>query len=432
MKHIFARDIKREEDTWYGLKPTTQTGDHSMITASSKFFATPVFGGGGPLFVGKMGEPKRLDARSPVIYGHAGAVTDTAWHPFNPHLLCTGGADAVIKVWQIPEEGVTKKMTQNDALNSLEGHSKRVLLLEFHPSANNVLGSVDFNKEVMLWDITRGEPVKTIEVHDSPITDFKWNRNGSLCGTGCKDKKVRIFDPRLEGESVVEIDAHPGSKPIKLTFDKLGRVLTFGMGKTDREMKVWDPRNPAKPLFKLRLGKGSGTMLPWYDEALDLVYLGEKGSPTVQVLEMIEDNSYYKCATVRAEVHGGSPKGMCLCPKLACDVMQSEVARMMFVGRDCVCPAFCVVPRRSKQFQEDLFPEDRIEAAGQSAETYFAGGDADPVLGSMDPKQRQNSGGGSTFKKAKSRAEVEAELAQAQARIRLLEAEIASMRGQLA
>jgi len=275
-------------------------------------------------------------------------------------------------------------------------------------------------------------------VHESPITDFSWSRNGALCGTGSKDKCVRIFDPRQEGEDVIVIDKgcgmHVGPKPIKLVFDKLGRVITFGMGSNSREAKVWDLRNPTKAISKIRLDKGSGTFLPWYDEALNLIFLGEKGSPSVKVLEMIEEAPYYyHCCTIKADMgSGGSPKGMCVCPKIACDVMASEVARMMFIGRDNVVPAFCVVPRRSKQFQDDLFPEDRIGVAGQEAENYFGGNNADPVLGSMDPKKRAANGGTGGFKKAKSRAEVESELATSQARIRLLEAEIASMRGQLA
>ena len=89
MKHIFSKDVKRDE-TWYGIKPTTQTGDHSMITANSKYFCIPVFGGGGPVYVGNMGEAVRLDARAPKIYGHAGSVTDTAWHPVPTFHTCRG------------------------------------------------------------------------------------------------------------------------------------------------------------------------------------------------------------------------------------------------------------------------------------------------------------------------------------------------------
>lgn len=42
-----------------------------------------------------------------------------------------------LKVWQIPDGGLTTPMT--DAIVTLEGHSKRVGILAWHPSAFNIL-----------------------------------------------------------------------------------------------------------------------------------------------------------------------------------------------------------------------------------------------------------------------------------------------------
>lgn len=43
----------------------------------------------------------------------------------------------MLKVWQIPDGGLISPMT--DATVTLEGHSKRVGLLAWHPTAFNIL-----------------------------------------------------------------------------------------------------------------------------------------------------------------------------------------------------------------------------------------------------------------------------------------------------
>jgi coronin-1B/1C/6 len=50
---------------------------------------------------------KRLEADVPLIKGHAGPVVDFEFSPFNDSLLATASEDGTIKLWVIPEEGVT-------------------------------------------------------------------------------------------------------------------------------------------------------------------------------------------------------------------------------------------------------------------------------------------------------------------------------------
>lgn len=42
-----------------------------------------------------------------------------------------------MKVWGIPEDGFTQ--TETESLIDLSGHGRKVTLLRFHPTANNVL-----------------------------------------------------------------------------------------------------------------------------------------------------------------------------------------------------------------------------------------------------------------------------------------------------
>lgn len=49
---------------------------------------------------------------------------------------------------------------------------------------------------IILWNVARGESVIRIDSHSDLIYSACWNRNGSQILTACKDKKLRVFDPR--------------------------------------------------------------------------------------------------------------------------------------------------------------------------------------------------------------------------------------------
>lgn len=48
-----------------------------------------------------------------------------------------------------------------------------------------------------IWDIGTGELVYELsDVHPDQIYSVSWNREGSLICTTCKDKALRVIDPR--------------------------------------------------------------------------------------------------------------------------------------------------------------------------------------------------------------------------------------------
>lgn len=59
---------------------------------------------------------------------------------------------------------------------------------------------------VVIWDVGTGENKVVIDVHPDLVYSACWNWDGSKLLTTCKDKKIRIIDPR-SGE-VDEVSAH--------------------------------------------------------------------------------------------------------------------------------------------------------------------------------------------------------------------------------
>ena len=58
-------------------------------------------------------------------------------------------------MWGIPPDGLTETITE--PLVDLHGHGRKVTLLRFHPTANNVFGSVSGDFSVKVWDIPGDE-----------------------------------------------------------------------------------------------------------------------------------------------------------------------------------------------------------------------------------------------------------------------------------
>ena len=72
---------------------------------------------------------------------------------------------------------------------------KRLLSVDWHPTASGVVYTASADKEVALWDLEAGgsEITRLPSVHKGLFTNGSWNYDGSLLATCCKDKFLRIF-----------------------------------------------------------------------------------------------------------------------------------------------------------------------------------------------------------------------------------------------
>ena len=72
-----------------------------------------------------------------MVSGHKAAVLDIKWCPHNDDVIASASEDCTIMIWQIPEDGVLVTLT--DPVATLEAHIRRVHLIEWHPTAHNLL-----------------------------------------------------------------------------------------------------------------------------------------------------------------------------------------------------------------------------------------------------------------------------------------------------
>ena len=132
-----------------------KSGATSLIRGSSSFFAVPYDVSGGAIAVvplGYKGKMKDLLSSSKRILNQLHSFD---FNPFDDRVLATGyviiwpksalcfvnqeintsARDNLIKLWKVPEEGLTADL--KDATSTLQGHEKRITSLDHHPLVNN-------------------------------------------------------------------------------------------------------------------------------------------------------------------------------------------------------------------------------------------------------------------------------------------------------
>ena len=419
-----------------GFRLSTVTGDQQYIKASAKYFAVALFGGGGQVYVGRHDRPGRFSPGStPTLHGHSGAILDFEWNPFDDAMLATASEDTTIKIWSIPEEwepiddkGMSKEGKDiEDSLVDLVGHAKKVNLLRFHPTANNVLMSTSSDYTVKTWDIETAQELSTFREMQDLCQDIVWDYKGDNYATACKDKAIRFVDARAATLSGKIDQAHDGIKGMKVFYmGESGKVLTTGHSRTSgREVKIWDLNNLSKPLATEKIDTAAGVLMPMYDQDTNVIYLCGKGDGNIRTCEFEDKEPYFH------KLNDGfrsttALKGVCMVPKRGLDIMNCETARLLKVTNESgVQPLSFFVPRKSDAFQEDIFPDTASNVPAHSAEEWMAGSSKPPETVSLNPRMQTNNSNGGAKKKFSTVSSLTAELKEANLRIKYLEKRLA-------
>lgn len=446
-RHVFGEPLKqRYEDCRLSSKATESTG----IRGNGKFFAFPwESGGGGTLAVVSNEKYGRLPRDLPLVTGHSGGILDFEFNPFDDNMLVSASEDMTIKVWSIPDGGIKQHM--RDPLMSLEGHGKKVSFCTFNPSAGSIIASASFDQTCRIWNLAEQEEAFSCAVSDQ-VMGLKWNYSGSLLAATCKDKKLRIIDPR-SSKIACESKIHDGAKASKVEWfgsssatDECYKLVTTGFSQqANREIGVWDMRKFTSSeegenecLQLLELEQGTGALYPFFDAGTQMLYIAGKGDGNVRYFEATPTEPYlHFLADYRSTI---PQKGFCFLPKRCVDSSTHEIMRGLKLESTAIVPISFRVPRKSEMFQDDLYPDcpAGVPAVGPddwctAAKTEVCAG---PILQSMTPGE---DGVASPVKASAvlsagvvSVKDLKKQLGEAQARIQALEKENQVLKAELA
>ncbi|BFG01325.1 coronin-7 [Drosophila madeirensis] len=357
------------------------------IAASAAFMAFNWEHTGSSVAVLPLDDCGRKSKTMPLLHGHTDTVTDLKFSPFHDGLLATASQDCLVKIWHIPEKGLEQSLSDPEAVFSHK--QRRVETVGFHPTADGMMYSTAAGC-VALFDLRSQKEIFSNIEHPEVIQSASWREDGTVLATSCKDKCVRIFDPRAAGSPIQMLaESHQSIKDSRVVW--LGgqsRILTTGFDAARlRQVIIRDIRNFGTPEKTLELDCSTGILMPLFDPDTNMLFLAGKGDTTINYLEITDKDPYL----IEGLRHTGEQtKGACLVPKRALKVMEAEVNRVLQLTSNMVIPIMYQVPRKTyRDFHADLYPETTGYKTELIASEWLNGSNQAVPKMNLDPAKRE-------------------------------------------
>ncbi|CAG7920204.1 unnamed protein product [Penicillium olsonii] len=386
-RHVFGRSTRKDQ-CYDNLRVSRNAWDTNLLKVNPKHIAVNwEAGGGGAFAIIPLEERGKLPERIPLCRGHTAVVLDTDWNPFNDDLIASGSDDGKVFLWRVPENFTVRPDVNADDIQDLapvgklSGHPKKIGHVLFNPAAENVLATASGDYTVKIWDIEAGKPKLTLNIGDI-VQSQSWSANGSLMVTTSRDKKLRIWDVRQE-RPAHETNGHTGAKNSRAVWlGERDRIATTGFSKmSDRQLALWDIRAVREPIngFKT-LDSISGVCMPFWDDGTNCLYLAGRGDGNIRYFELENDKFEFLSEHKSADPQ----RGVAFMPKRGVNMHENEVARAYKTVNDqYIEPVSFIVPRRSENFQDDIYPPTTGVAPAMSCSEWLGGKEAIPPKISM-------------------------------------------------
>ncbi|NXO60397.1 COR2B protein, partial [Aramus guarauna] len=379
-RNVYGKVASREH-CFDGIPITKNVHDNHFCAVNARFLAIVTeSAGGGSFLVIPLEQTGRIEPNYPKVCGHQGNVLDIKWNPFIENIIASCSEDTSVRIWEIPEGGLKRNMTE--AVLELYGHSRRVGLVEWHPTTNNILFSAGYDYKVLIWNLDIGEPVKMIDCHTDVILCMSFNTDGSLLATTCKDKKLRVVEPR--SGRVLQVRCSPRGAARDWGGTSIGSLVNkvlFAVAQEDLSM----------PLIEEEIDGLSGLLFPFYDADTHMLYLAGKGDGNIRYYEIGSEKPYL---SYLMEFRSPAPqKGLGVMPKHGLDVSACEVFRFykLVTLKGLIEPISMIVPRRSETYQEDIYPMTPGTEPALTPDEWLSGVNRDPILMSLKEGYKKTS-----------------------------------------
>ncbi|RXN08474.1 coronin-2B-like isoform X2 [Labeo rohita] len=321
---------------YHGLSITRSVQDNQFCAVNPRFIAVVTeCTGGGAFVVISVRHTGRVSPLHARVCGHSAPVLDVKWDPFNDLRVASCSEDCTVKVWDIPPNGL--KADLKTPSKDLSAHSRRVSIIEWHPTARDLLLSSAYD-----------------------CREF-----------GCRSHKV---------------------SRVLFLWDLKMLVSTGSSCWNQRQFVLWDLEDLSEPLLEEDLDGGSGVIFPFYDADTHMLYLAGKGDANIR---------YYAVSAVKPYVHFLSEyrspcpqRGLGVMPKRGLNTSACEIFRFyrLLAVKDLLEPlSFCVPRKQSEGFQEDIYPMTAANEPAMTPDEWLMGQNKDrsapvgPLLMSLRP-----------------------------------------------
>ncbi|KAF8194693.1 microtubule binding protein [Pholiota molesta] len=383
-RHVFGQPSKKEH-SFENVKVTNSAWDTNIVSASAKYLSVNWNASGGgafailPLpspFQGIPDFPHKLLDTIPMARSHTAAVLDTDWSPHNDSIVASGGEDGKVMIWKV-ESSMFEGWVQEgwvpqdfEPVLRIDASPRKVGQVLFHPTASNIVASSSGEYTVKLWDLANPEdPRSLLTGHGDIVQSMAFNTTGTLLATTSRDRKLRIFDPRVGGEAVRTNDGHSGIKGSRVTWmGDLDKIATTGFSKmSDRQVGIWETGGLGN-VKTISLDQSAGVVMPFWTDN-NILFLAGKGDGNIRYYEYESDSLH-----ALSEHKSSEPqRGMCFLPRRALSIADCEIARAYKVHGSSIEPIAFIVPRKADSFQSDIYPPAPSIEPSLTAAEFFHG-----------------------------------------------------------
>lgn len=386
--------------SWYKLNVGGSMPFGRNIICNAKYLFVPWSTlAGSAIAVFDIDKKGRAPVELPLIRAHTQDISSMDVLPHDPSQLLTGSIDAHIRLWNIPEGGLTKDLTEPSM--DVLGIGK-ISTVKFIPVTRGLFAAASSSFQetsLAIWDTLAQSKRYDIVDHKQPISDFDFSSNASLLASTSRDKLTRIFDVRASVSPIVQFEHLESLRDAGVLW--LGNsihIMTYGFAKgSSRQFSIWDVRminsksSVKKPLITQQLDRSNSQLLPYYDDDTGLCFMGSIGDRQIHFYSIdinedkestVEKLSTHKCPDLI--------KGLCFRSKFDLDVKNVEVARAFRLGDEEIREITFNVPRKRKDyFQDDIYVPTRSLEPIYTGDEWLQGIVKEPSKVSLCPSGMQ-------------------------------------------
>lgn len=210
----------------------------------------------------------------------------------------------------------------------LKGHQRKVMGLQWHRTADNVLATHGADSTVRVWDVENQKCTMVYDQLSNFCTAMRWSPSGDKLTVVVKGGDVHSYDPRSEGPALTT-KCHIGPRSCKIAYIDDNSFITVGSNKqAEREYAVWDARNISEKVAGGHLGQGLGVGHIYFDEEHKILYSAGRGESQIGIWQYDEKVAGH--LTFLSNFSDKWPtKGCSIMPKTCLDAAGHEVDRFV-------------------------------------------------------------------------------------------------------
>ncbi|WVF72470.1 hypothetical protein IAT40_007285 [Kwoniella sp. CBS 6097] len=368
--------------------------DSKILKANSRCAFFPIQGTGGRLNIHPLSKKGRMSIGGEGYLAGGMEMVDFDVELGNEGRVAVAGEDGVIRVWQIPSEGIQGVGSEPRQVLKGKGIDK-ITQIVFHPTGKDLLVGLtnDHGQSyIRFWDLTSGDEVKQVELPVQGVFNMTFNLEGDRVAIATKDGRLVVLDPR-DPATMVQGKAHDSPRSFQISWIDQSHVVTVGFSRgSQRKINLYSIPSSGSgeitTLYSMTIDVSPSVLFPVYDPDTNILFVWGKGERVIQAYEVHPSNEREPITKLPSFTAGSPQVGVVFMPKRMVDVKKVEVAKALRLTAKTLEEVTFTIPRNKPEFFQDDIYQDTVDVESTviSSADWLSGKDASPKRISLQPE----------------------------------------------